>query len=153
MIDFQLAIAVHVLAIVVWIGGVAMITTVVLPALRRRRAEDRLSMFETIERRFGWQARGTTLLAGASGFYMVDRLGLWSQLVSAAYWWLGLMVAVWLIFTILLFFAEPLFLHRWLTVRAQRAPEGTLLLLERAHWVLLILSLAAIAGAVIGSRG
>ena len=154
MDDVAIALAIHVLAIVLWIGGVAMVTTVLLPAVRRfKSAKERIAFFATIERRFAWQARGTTLLAGASGFYMVHRLKLWSAFLTIGHWWLGAMVALWLLFTAMLFIAEPLFLDRWFEVRARRAPESTFALLQRFHWVLLMLSLATIVGAVAGSHG
>ncbi|MGO8918947.1 MAG: hypothetical protein ACLQJR_23855 [Stellaceae bacterium] len=154
MDDVTIALAIHVLAVVLWIGGVAMVTTVLLPAIRRlKSAQERLAFFATIERRFAWQARGTTLLAGLSGFYMVDRLGLWSAFPSLDYWWLDAMVLVWLLFTLMLFIAEPLFLDRWLEARARRAPEATFALLQRLHWALLVLSLVTIIGAVAGSHG
>jgi hypothetical protein len=35
-------------------------------------------------------------------------------------WWMHAMIAVWLLFTVVLFVAEPLILHRWLLARAQR---------------------------------
>jgi uncharacterized membrane protein len=154
MNDVTIALAIHVLAIVFWIGGVAMVTTVLLPAVRRfKSAEERVEFFERVERRFAWQARATTLLAGASGFYMVARLGLWSSFLSIAYWWLDAMVLVWLVFTLMLFVAEPLFLDRWFETRAQLAPESTFALIQRLHWILLVSSLIAIAGAVAGSHG
>ena len=154
MIDFDLAIAIHVLAVVLWIGGVAMVTTVVLPAVRRfKSAAERLAFFDAIERRFARQARATTVLAGASGFYMVQRLRLWPEFFTLAYWWLDAMVLTWLLFTAMLFIAEPLFLHRWLAARAQRAPGDTFALVQRLHWVLLVLSLITIFGAVAGSHG
>jgi uncharacterized membrane protein len=154
MDDVPVALAIHVLAVVVWIGGVAMVTTVLLPAVRRfKSAAERLAFFATIERRFAWQARGTTLLAGASGFYMADRLDLWPAFLTLEHWWLGAMVAVWLLFTVMLFIAEPLFLDRWFETRARQAPESTFALLQRVHWVLLALSLVTILGAVAGSHG
>jgi uncharacterized membrane protein len=154
MDDVAIALAIHVLAVVLWIGGVAMVTTVLLPAVRSfKSAEERIDFFETIERRFAWQARGTTLIAGASGFYMAYRLNLWSAFLTIDGWWLDAMVVVWLLFTVMLFVAEPLFLDRWFETRARRAPESTFALLQRLHWVLLILSLATILGAVAGSHG
>jgi len=146
--NVAIALAIHVLAVVLWIGGVAMVTTVLLPAVRRfKSAEERIAFFETIERRFAWQARGTTLLAGASGFYMMSRLNLWSEIWAIEYWWLGAMIAVWLLFTLMLFIVEPLFLDRWFQARARRAPESTFAWLQRFHWVLLVLSLVTILGA------
>jgi uncharacterized membrane protein len=113
--DVTLARAFHVLAVVLWIGGVAFVTTVLLPATRNLHAPaERVVFFETVERRFGRQARVTTVLAGLSGFYMVVRLDLWDRFLSVEYWWMHAMVAVWLLFTLMLFVVEPLFLDRWL---------------------------------------
>jgi len=154
MDDVTIALAIHVLAVVLWIGGVAMVTTVLLPAVRRfKSAEERIAFFETIERRFAWQSRGTTLLAGASGFYMMYRMNLWSEFLTVEYWWLGAMVAVWFLFTLMLFVIEPLVLDRWFEARARQAPESTFARLQRFHWVLLMLSLVTILGAVAGSHG
>jgi len=152
--DATLARALHVLAVVLWIGGVVFVTTVLLPAVRDLHAPaKRVVFFETAERRFGRQARVTTMLAGLSGFYMVVRLGLWDRFLSAEYWWMHAMVAVWLLFTLMLFVAEPLFLDRWLRARASSRPESTFALVERLHWILLVLSLITLIGAVLGSHG
>ncbi len=154
MDDVTMALAIHVLAVVLWIGGVAMVTTVLLPVVRQFKSnEERIAFFETIERRFAWQSLGTTLLAGASGFYMVYRLNLWSSFLTIEYWWLSAMVAVWLLFTLMLFIIEPLFLHHRLGPSARRIPENTFGRIQRFHWVLLMLSLVTIFGAVAGSRG
>jgi uncharacterized membrane protein len=153
MDDVALARAIHVLSVVLWIGGVAFVTTVLLPALRRRPAEERLDAFDTLERRFSHQARVTTLVAGASGFYMVIRLDLWDRFHAATFWWMHAMLLVWLLFTAMLFIAEPLFLHRRLAARARRAPDSTFRLVERLHRCLLALSLITILGAVAGSHG
>jgi len=131
-----------------------MVTTVLLPTIRNfKSADERVAFFEILERRFAWQARATTLITGASGFYMAHRLGSWSEFRSAQYWWLGAMVAVWLIFTTMLFILEPLFLDRWFAERARRMPEKTFALVSRLHWVLLAISLITIVGAVAGGHG
>jgi uncharacterized membrane protein len=146
--------AVHVMGVVLWIGGVAMVTTILLPAVMRMGADDgALAFFERLEHGFGRQARWTTALVGVSGFYLVAALDLWHRFSELPYWWMGAMVAVWAIFTLLLFVLEPLLLHRWFEARAQRDSRGTLRLVSRLHRVLLILSLITIAGAVAGSHG
>ena len=124
MDDVTIARALHVLSVVLWIGGVALVTTVLLPAVRCFKApEERVAFFEIVEWRFAGQARFTTALAGFTGFYMVVRLDLWGCFLSIAYWWMHAMVGVWLLFTLTLFLAEPLFLHRWLVARAKVDPE------------------------------
>ena len=73
---FVIARALHVLGVVVWIGGVAFVTTVLIPALRRMPdADKRMELFEKLEGRFSLQAKFVTLITGASGFYMVYSLG------------------------------------------------------------------------------
>ena len=154
MDDVVIARALHVLAIVIWIGGVAMITMVVLPALRRGDlGPNRLQVFEAVERRFTWHARSAAVIVGSTGFYMTDRLDLWGRFPSAEFWWMHAMVCLWLIFTLVLFVAEPLFLHRWFHARARAAPDTAFALLQRGHWLLLALSLITILGAVAGSQG
>ena len=105
--------ALHVLGVVLWIGGVAFVTTVLLPSVRRLKSpEERVAFFEV--------HRGPLCVAGprhdAAG--RRDRLppdrglGSLDRFTSAAYWWMHAMVALWAIFTVMLFVAEPLFLHR-----------------------------------------
>ena len=154
MDDFTIARAVHVLGVVLWIGGVGFVTTVLLPAVRRMKApEERTAFFEKIERRFAWQARGTTLLVGATGFHMTAVGGFWDRFLDPAFWWMHAMVLVWLLFTVMLFIAEPLFLDRWFQRAAKKRPEATFRLIQRLHWVLLTLSLITVVGATAGSHG
>jgi uncharacterized membrane protein len=123
MYDVVIARALHVLAVVIWIGGVAMVTMVVLPAIRHGDVgPNRLPVFEAIARRFVWPARIAT-------------------------------VCVWLLFTVVLFVAEPLILHRWFHARASATPGTTFAFLHWAHWLTLVLSLITILGAVAGSQG
>src|SRR5690242_7627260 len=146
--------AIHVLAIVLWMGGVAFVTTAPLPALRRgAHSPEWLASFDAIERRFAWQARLTTLLAGASGAYMLVRLDLWYRFLSPSFWWMHAMVLLWLLFTLMLFVVEPLFLARWLSQRAHAAPAATFRLVGRFHRWALLLGLVTIFAAVAGSHG
>jgi uncharacterized membrane protein len=152
--DVVIARVLHVLAVVIWIGGVSMATTVVLPAVRRGDlGEKRLPAFQAIERRFVWQARAAIAVVGLSGFYMAWRLDLWDRFGKAEFWWMHAMVGVWLLFTIVLFVAEPLILHRHFGRLAAARPQFAFALMQRAHWVLLFLGAATIVGAVAGSQG
>lgn len=153
MDDIALARAIHVVAIVHWIGGVSMVTLVLLPGLIRAvPADERLAMFELIEGRFARQARISTLVAGASGLYMTHRLGAWDRFLDPAFAWMHAMVLIWAIFTFVLFIAEPLFLHRWFHERATRDPVGSFRLVLRLHVVLLTASLLTIGASVLGAH-
>jgi uncharacterized membrane protein len=131
-----------------------MITTVVLPAVRRGdMGTDRLKAFGAIERRFVWQARTAVIVVALTGFYMAWRLDLWDRFRHATFWWMHTMVLVWLLFAIMLFVVEPLMLHRHFPALAQRRPDAAFAWLHRAHWVLLVLSVLTILGAVAGVAG
>ncbi len=154
MKDYYLARVLHVVGVVLWIGGVAFVTAVLLPAVKRMREPDeRVKFFEKVEAGFARQARVTTLLTGLSGFYLVRSLRAWDRFADAHYWWMHAMVLVWGLFTLMLFVLEPLWLHRWFQARAQRDPEGTFSIIARMHWVLLAVSVITIAGAAAGSHG
>ena len=149
-----LARVVHILSVVLWIGGVAFVTTVLIPAIRRLPSDaQRIELFEQLESRFALQARVTTVLAGTSGLYLLHAMGAWSRYLDPGYWWVHLMTLVWLAFTTVLFLLEPLFLHSWFVAAAKRDSGRAFRLLQRFHWVLLALSIVAIVGAVAGSRG
>ncbi len=154
MDDVTLARAIHVIGVVFWIGGVAMVTTVLLPAVRRlKSAQERIKFFEEVEGRFAWQARFTTLITGLSGLYMLYSMDAWSYYRSSEYWWVSAMTALWGLFTLMLFVIEPLFLRKWFTRRAKSDPEGTFTIIQFMHIFLLILSLIVIFGAVTGAHG
>lgn len=154
MYDLSIARVLHVLAVVVWIGGVAMVTTVALPAIQHGDfGADRLKAFRAIARRFVWQARTAVIIVGVTGFYMVERLDAWERFHSAHFWWMHAMVCVWLLFAFILFVGEPFILHRRLRQSTTAAPEAVFGRMRRMHWVLLVLGLITIFGAVAGSHG
>ena len=144
----------HVLAVVIWIGGVAFVTAIVLPvAAQLRNAEDRAAIFERIERRFAWIARGATLVVGLSGFYMVAGFHIWERFAQPSFWWMHAMVALWAMFAILLFVIEPFWLHRRFARWMRQDSDHAFKSIRLAHWVLLLASLATIGAAVAGAHG
>lgn len=154
MDDVTIARALHVLAIVLWIGGVGLVTTVLLPALRRLPdPTQRIAVFEAVERRFGAQARLSIVLAGLSGLYMLVKMDTWDRFASLSYWWMHAMVLVWLIFAAILFVLEPLVLDRRFADRGKVNPDATFRTVHCFHIILLALSLLTILGAVAGSHG
>ena len=87
MEKYAFARVVHVLAVVLWIGGVAMVTTVLLPAIRGMASkEEQVATFERIESRFALQAKIATLLTGSSGFYMLNFTDAWHRYAEPRFW-------------------------------------------------------------------
>lgn len=154
METFTLARVIHVIAVILWIGGVAMVTTVIIPAVKKLKSkEDQIRTFEEIEGRFAIQAKITTLLTGISGFYMLYVLDGWDRYFDYRFWWIHAMTLVWILFSLILYVLEPLLLHKLFKQYAEKSPEKTFSFMHKAHWILLLLSLLTTAGAVAGSHG
>jgi uncharacterized membrane protein len=152
--ELTLARTVHVLALVHWIGGVAAVTTIVLPGARRvLDARAAMQVFEDFERRFAAQARISVALAGLSGLYMLVRLDAWPLLCHATFWWLQLMVAVWLVFALMIYVLEPLAIHRLFHDYALRDKERAFAWAIWLHALALAVSVLAIAAGVLGAHG
>jgi uncharacterized membrane protein len=150
--DLTLARVFHVVAVTMWIGGVAFVTTAVMPAMRRLHAPDaRLAAFHAFEGPFAVQARFWVLLAGASGLWMTWRGDMWMRFADRAFWWMDAMALLWLGFAIMLFVLEPLFLHRRMEHSA--SPAATFERMETMHRAALGLAVITIAAAVAGSHG
>jgi uncharacterized membrane protein len=152
--DLAVARALHVLGIVHWIGGVAAVTTIVLPHARRmREANAAIEVLESFERRFAPQARISVALTGLSGVYMLWRMMAWNRFESVSFWWLHLMVALWFLFALMLFIFEPLGLDRLFRSYALRANDRAFALAAWLHSAALVLAAVAIAAGVLGAHG
>ena len=154
METLTLARLLHVIAVILWIGGVSMVTTVIIPAIKRMSSkDDKIDSFEKIEGRFAIQAKITTIITAITGFYMIYELDAWYRFTLLKFWWFHGMVLVWFLFTVVLFILEPFVLHKLFRKYAAKDSDKTFKIMHRFHWVLLILSLLVTAGAVAGGHG
>lgn len=150
--EISIARALHLVAIAHWIGGVAFVTLVILPLARKTQgAAQRLALFEGVEKRFAAQARLSVPVAGLSGLYLLFRLGGWDRLLQS--WPIMGMLAVWTAFMVLLFIAEPLFLHAWFHRRAMEDSDLAFAFVHRAHIVLLSASALVIGAGALAAHG
>ena len=151
---FVFARALHVIGVVLWIGGVAFVTTVLIPSLKNiNDSTNKLELFEQLEGKFSFQAKLATLITGISGFYMVEVMNAWDRYQQLQFWWMHLMTLIWIVFTLVLFVLEPLFLHQWFHEQAVKNSAKTFSLVHTIHKILLALSLLAVFGAVAGVHG
>ncbi|MDH5480344.1 MAG: hypothetical protein OEX11_06270 [Nitrosomonas sp.] len=154
MDELAIARVLHILGVVLWIGGVSMVVTVLLPILAQSKStSESLRFFEAFRNRFAAQARYITLLVGLSGFYMVYALNIWYRFLEWRFWWMHAMVFIWMVFSLMLFILEPRTRRRQLNAPQFSDPERIFNKIRRMHWILLSLSLITIAGAVLGSHG
>ena len=149
---YPLARGLHVISVVLWIGGVSFVTLVLLPTLRRQLPlPDQYPMFERLERPFAAQARVWVALAFLTGWWMLELTGGWARLWATP--WLLVMASAWVPFALMLFVLEPLVVHRLLADLAVRDPAAAMSRVQLLHVGLLAWSLAAVGAAVMGAHG
>ena len=153
MEDVALALGLHVLAVIHWIGGLAFVTLIVLPLARLRSTrKEGVALFQSVERRFAAQVRFSILLAGATGLWMTYRMDLWGRFVDPHFWWMSAMLGFWVVFVFMVFVMEPLVRQR-LEQQARLDPTSTLRRITRLHAFLLTLAALTVLGAVVGAHG
>jgi uncharacterized membrane protein len=131
---FVLARALHVVGVVFWIGGVAFVTTTLIPSLKAMaNVDQRLALFEHLEGKFAFQARIVTVITGLTGFYMLEYMGAWDRYQQMQFWWVHMMTLIWLIFTVILFVLEPLVLHRRFKVLATENSDKAKTVIRLSH--------------------
>ena len=143
--DYVIALSIHILSVVIWIGGVSFVTLITFPMiLRMDKSLEMVMMFQGVEHRFGKIAKVMVILAGLSGFYLLYIKGL-----SLGVW---IMMSVWAFYASLLFGLEKLIFKKLFSKPDQQADMKKVFnLLQTFHWVVLGLSfLAVVAGIYAG---
>ncbi|MEW6409968.1 MAG: hypothetical protein AB1488_07630 [Nitrospirota bacterium] len=135
---------IHLLSVVLWIGGVGFATMVVFPAIQRiENPIAKVQVFLGVEQRFSKLAKIYVIIAGITGLMLFFRRGGLETFVGIYHLMLAFKVIVWLTFFILLFGAEKHLMK--ILVSQQTAPEKAFRRLSIFHWFMLILSGVAIA--------
>lgn len=152
---FHLMHIIHLLTVVLWIGGLAFVTIIVLPmAIKNPDALGKVLMFQRVEHRFAPLARIYNIVTGATGFVMVFQTG-WHKLYFT---WAGapltVMTAIWVFWFVMLWGLEPLVIRKMLENMAKGGEkmeiETVFARMNRLHWMMVFISLvAAVAGALV----
>lgn len=137
------ALIIHIVSIVIWIGGVAFVTMIVFPMIQRTQSSfEQVMTFQGIEHRFSRIAQVTVLLAGVSGLYLIYEKGL-----STGIW---VMIFVWSLYASLLFFLEKILFKKLFSTPTgeQLDTKQIFFRLQVFHWIILGLSFSAIAAGI-----
>jgi uncharacterized membrane protein len=141
----EILIIIHVLSVVLWIGGVGFVTMVTFPALQAMEdSMEKVRFFMGVERRFSRLARAYVIIVGITGVLLFFHRGGFGGIISP---WiaivLGFKVLIWLLFAILLFGAEKHLMK--ILVSSRTAQDSAFRRMVIFHWVMLIMSILAIA--------
>lgn len=151
---FNLMHIVHIITVILWIGGLAFVTSIVLPmAIKTPDALQKVLMFQRVEHRFAAIARIYNIITGASGFVMLFLMGWHRLLFTRAGISLTIMTVIWVGWFVMLFGLEPIIIRKMLDQMAKGGAkmdiDAIFIRLNRMHWFMVAISLlAAAAGAV-----
>jgi len=145
---------IHLLTVILWIGGLAFITTMVFPIIIRTKDPlGKVLLFQKIEHRFAGTARIYNLITGASGIIMVLLMGWQSALLTRQGLPLLIMALIWVFWFVMLFGLEPLVIKKMLKRMMSNSDkmdiDAVFSRMNKMHWLLLVVSLlAATCGAI-----
>jgi len=139
---YIIALSIHIISVVIWIGGVAFVTMVTFPMiLRMDKSLEMVMMFQGTEHRFGKIAKVMVILAGLSGFYLIYEKG-----TSFGVW---VMIIVWSFYAALLFGLEKMIFKKLFgQPSGDMDTKKVFNILQTFHWVVLGLSIIAIIAGV-----
>jgi len=149
---------VHLLAVILWIGGLAFVTAIVLPmAIKTPDALQKVLTFQRVEHRFAPLAKWFNIITGISGFVMVWLMG-WHELYfTKAGLALTFMTAVWVFWFVMLVGLEPIIIRKMLEKMARESEkmdiDGIFRKVKTLHWLMVAISLAAVAAGAFFAHG
>src|SRR3990170_1627912 len=112
---FYLMHIIHVLTVILWIGGLGFVTMMVFPVIfATPDALQKVLTFQRIEHRFAKVARAYNLVTGATGFAMVFQMGWHTVYLTKAGLPLLVMTIIWVFWFVMLFGLEPIIIRKML---------------------------------------
>ncbi|MBI4843548.1 MAG: hypothetical protein HY809_04405 [Nitrospirae bacterium] len=145
--EYVIALIIHVISIVVWIGGVAFVTMIVFPMIQRtQNSLEQVMMFNGVEHRFSKIAKVMVITAGLSGLYLIKLKGM-----STGAW---IMITVWTVYASLLFFLEKIIFKKLFTKPSGESldTKEVFYRLQVFHWIVLALSFTAVAAGIVAGH-
>ncbi len=155
---FYLMHIIHLLTVIIWIGGLAFVTMIVLPmAIKMPDALQKVLLFQRIEHRFAGMARIYNLIVGATGFVMIYQTGWYKLLFTRAGLPLTVMTLIWVFWFVMLWGLEPLVIKRMLANMMKQGDkmdiDTVFLRMNRLHWFMVLISLVAATAGVLVAHG
>ncbi len=136
---------IHVIAVIIWIGGVTFVTTVIFPMMYTTEGSlEKALLFQRVEHRFATIVRWLIALTGVTGLWILYAKYGFGILATSRGIGIVIMLFAWA------FYATVLLLERKIFARIFADPETidmdqALRMINVLHWVLLLVSYAAVA--------
>jgi len=139
---------IHVICVIVWIGGVTFVTTVVFPMMYRTEGSlEKALLFQGVEHRFVAMVKWLIAIVGATGLYLLYAKYGFGILLNRQGIGIVIMVAAWAFYTTVLLSERKLF-ARIFADPEKIDMDKALRMINVMHWMLLTVSYSAVAAGV-----
>jgi uncharacterized membrane protein len=139
---------IHVSCVIVWIGGVAFVTTVIFPLMYRTEGSlEKALLFQGVEHRFARMVKWLVAIVGVTGLYLLHARYGFEILATSRGIGIVIMIFAWGLYTTVLFSERKLF-GKIFADPEKIDMNRALKLINAMHWFLLTVSFSAVAGGV-----
>ena len=139
---------IHVIAVIIWIGGVTFVTTVIFPMMYMTEGSlEKALLFQRVEHRFAGMVKWLIVIVGVTGIWLLYAKYGFAILAERKGFGIVIMLFAWALYTTVLLSERKIF------ARIFADPEKidmnkALRTINIMHWLLLVVSYAAVAGGV-----
>jgi len=105
-----LLLIIHVIGVIIWIGGVAFVTMVIFPMMYRTEGSlEKALLFQGVEHRFSAIVRWLIAIVGGTGFYLLSAKYGFSILSTQRGIGIVIMLSAWTFYTAVIFLEKKIF--------------------------------------------
>lgn len=145
--------AIHVIGVVIWIGGVCFVTVIVFPMIMRMEGSlEKVLFFQGVEHRFAKIVKWVVGIVGLTGLWLLSLTGEWRLLFTMQGIGPTIMLIVWLLYVLILLFEAKLFKVIF-KGDAQQDTGKVFFRLTVFHWFILAASFLAVGVGVWAAHG
>lgn len=139
---------IHVIGVIIWIGGVSFVTTVIFPMMYRTEGSlEKALLFQRVEHRFAGIVRWLIGIVGVTGFWILSvRFG-FAVLFQRRGFGILIMLIAWAFYTGVLLSERKIF-GKIFADPERIDMDRALKIINAMHWFLLTISFTAVATGV-----
>ena len=139
---------IHVIGVIIWIGGVAFVTMVIFPMMYQTEGSlEKALLFQRVEHRFAGMVRWLIAIVGVTGFWLLYSKYGFGILAQRRGIGILIMIFAWTLYTVILLSERKIF-SKIFADPEKIDMNNALKIINGMHWALLVISISAVAGGV-----
>jgi uncharacterized membrane protein len=139
---------IHIMDVIIWIGGVAFVTTVNFPLMYQTEGSlEKALLFQRVEHRFAGMVKWLIAIVGITGFWLLYARYGFAIFAQEHGLGVSIMIFAWALYTVVLLSMRIIF-GKIFADPEKIEMNNAIRIINRMHWALLVISFSAVAGGV-----